>query len=282
MGFMLKLGAPLFASIDSPAAWIAALRDAGYSAAYCPVDEHADEATIRAFAGAAEEAGIVIAETHAWSNIIAPDEQTRRNAISLCQQRLSLAERIGARCCVNFSGTRSPKHTVVPHPDNLTTATFDLLVDTVREIIDAVRPERSRFTLETMPWALPDSIESYLALIDAIDRRGFAVHLDLANLINCPARFFDHTTLMVDCVQRLGPWIRSCHIKDIRMSQELMVHIDECPPGQGQMDLTVLLGELSQLEGDIPVMLEHMDSHAAYQKAATHLRQAARSRAIEL
>ena len=49
---------------------------------------------------------------------------------------------------------------------------------TVREIIDAVRPTRAFYTLEPMPWAYPDSVDSYLRLIAAIDRRAFGVHLD--------------------------------------------------------------------------------------------------------
>ncbi len=279
---MLKLGGPLLGPPLEPDAWVRALREADYQAAYCPVDEHADDDTVAAYARAAEQAGIVIAETHAWSNPISPDEQVRSKAIAFCEARLDLAERIGARCCVNVSGTRAGTGWAGPHPDNLTTATFDLIVQTVRTIIDAVRPKRTCFTLETMPWSLPDSIDSYLALINAIDRRGFAVHLDLANLVNCPSRYYAHRSLMIDCVQRLGPWIRSCHIKDIRMSDALMVHIDECPPGEGQMDLGVLLAELSKLEGDTPVMLEHLSTHEAYQTAANHLRKVAEQRGIEL
>ena len=35
-----------------------------------------------------------------------------------------------------------------------------------------------------MPWTLPDSPDSYLELMGAIDRRQFAVHFDPTNLIN--------------------------------------------------------------------------------------------------
>ena len=51
---------------------------------------------------------------------------------------------------------------------------------------------RTYYALETMPWIFPDSADSYLALVKAIDRKAFAVHYDPVNMINCPQRLFDN------------------------------------------------------------------------------------------
>ena len=72
-----------------------------------------------------------------------------------------MADEIGARCCVNIAGSRGAKWDG-PHPADLTPETFDLIVQSVREIIDAVKPTRAFYTLETMPWMYPDSADSYL------------------------------------------------------------------------------------------------------------------------
>src|SRR5207247_1757025 len=106
---------------------------------YCPIDENASAETVSAFALAASVANITIAEVGAWSNPISPDEATRRSAVRYCQERLALAERIGARCCVNIPGSLSDVW-FGPHSENYSTDTFDLIVDTVRDIIDAVKP----------------------------------------------------------------------------------------------------------------------------------------------
>ena len=45
-----------------------------------------------------------------------------------------------------------------------------MIVETTRQIIDAVKPTRTYYTLETMPWAYPDSARSYAQLLEAIDR----------------------------------------------------------------------------------------------------------------
>lgn len=270
----MRLGGPIFGDSSTPELWIAAVRSQGYRAAYCPLDAAADDARVRAYAQAAAAADIVIAEVGAWSNPVSPNEQTRREAIVLCQKQLDLAERIGARCCVNIAGSRGAQWDG-PHPDNLTPDTFDLIVETVREIIDAVQPVRTFYTLETMPWAYPDDADSYLDLIAAIDRPAFAVHLDPVNLISSPQRYFGSGALLRDCFAKLGPWIKSCHAKDILLSSRLTVHLDEVRPGLGGLDYVAFLHELRRLDPNMPLLLEHLPDAAEYELAADFVRSVA-------
>jgi hypothetical protein len=86
----------------------------------------------------------------------------------------------------------------------------------------------------------------------------FGVHLDPVNMINCPARYYDNAGFLRDCFARLGPWIVSCHAKDIKMQDRLTVHLDEVRPGLGALDYQVFLKELSRLPGDVPLLLEHL------------------------
>jgi sugar phosphate isomerase/epimerase len=267
----MRLGGPIFAKNLDPIEWATTVRAQGYSAANCPVNEDADDATVRAYRRAAEAADVVIAEVGAWSNPISPDPQERREALALCQARLDLADRIGARCCVNIAGSRSALWSG-PHPDNLAEETFDLIVETVREILDAVRPVRTTYALETMPWVYPDSADSYLRLIEAIDRPTLAVHLDPVNLIHSPRRYFENAALLRECFQKLVPRIVSCHAKDITLSNELTVHLDEARPGLGGLDYGVYLCELSNLSDDTPLMLEHLPDEREYRLAAQHIR----------
>ena len=99
------LGGPVFGDVSTPELWVAALQAQGYSAAYCPLSADADDALVAAYAEAAASAGIVIAEVGAWSNPMSRDCATRRSAITYCQGQLALADRIGARCCVNIAGS---------------------------------------------------------------------------------------------------------------------------------------------------------------------------------
>ena len=277
----MRLGAPLFQPYDDPLAWVAALQAKGYQAAYCPVKPDADLAVITAYRQAAQAADLVIAEVGAWSNPISPDPAVRAAALDKCKASLLLAEQIGARCCVNITGSRGDKWDG-PHPADLTEETFDMIVATTREIIDAVQPQATVYALETMPWMYPDSVESYQRLLKAIDRPGCGVHFDPVNLINSPQRYFRNGDLIRAFVAALGPQIRSVHVKDIQLANRLTVQLDEARPGTGGMDLHTLLRELNRLDPTLPIMLEHLPNEAEYELAAAHVRAVAQTEGILL
>lgn len=267
----MRLGAPVFVEDMTPDSWIAALQRERYGAAYCPVGADADAATIRAYVKAAEQADIVIAEVGAWSNPLSLDEATRKAALKTCQTQLALADEIGARCCVNIAGTRGEPWDG-PHPSNLTDETFTLIVESVRTIIDAVKPRRTYYTLEPMPWMYPDSADSYLRLLAAIDRPHFGVHVDMVNVINSPQCYFENAALIREWFTKLGPHIKSCHAKDTLLATRLTTHLDEVRPGLGYLDYRTLLRELDKLDPDTPLMIEHLHAEDDYRLSAAYIR----------
>jgi len=266
----MRLGGPTFGDTSSPEKWIKALKAEGYSAAFCPVNADAADDVVRAYEEAARKADIVIAEVGAWSNPMSPDKDTRLKAVEHCTNQLALADRIGARCCVNIAGSRGDQWDG-PHPDNLTDETFDMIVQSVRRVIDAVKPTRTFYTLETMPWMYPDSLESYQKLIEAIDRPRFAVHFDPVNLICSPQRYYSNRAIIREFVAKLGPHIKSCHAKDILLAPRLTTHLDEVRPGLGNLDYSTFLRALGTLT-DVPLMLEHLATEEEYHQAAYYVR----------
>ncbi len=268
----MRFGAPVFSEYSDPGSWAAAVRAAGYSAAYCPVGHDVDADTIRAYEKAAADADIIIGEVGAWSNPLSPDEQTRRQALELCKRRLALADEIGARCCVNIAGSQGEKWDG-NDPKNLSEEGFEAVVECVREIIDAVEPRRSFYALETMPNMYPDSVDAYVRIVQAIDRDRFAVHFDPVNLVCSPRAYFHNAAMIRDFVDRLGPLIRCCHGKDAMMAQQFITHIEEVPPGRGYLDYRTLLTELDRLQDrDVPLMLEHLSGADEYAAAADYVR----------
>jgi sugar phosphate isomerase/epimerase len=276
----MRLGAPVYGDISTPENWVASVKAKSYGAAYCPVDRNADDATIKAYADAAAKANIVIAEVGAWSNPMHKEESARKKALEFCQAQLALADRIGARCCVNITGSRGEPWDC-HDPLNFTKETFDLIVETTRSIIDAVKPTRTFYTLETMPWMYPDSADCYLEILKAIDRPAFAVHLDPTNLICSPQRYYASGDIIRECFEKLGPHIRSCHAKDILLHPRLMTHLDEVPAGKGNLDYKAFLHDLDKLEPDAPMMLEHLEKEEDYDAAAAHVRSVATAEGLK-
>jgi len=269
----MRLGGQLFIEQETPEAWGKALYEARFRATTCPFDG-SDMKLASQYLDVAKHYDIVIAEVGAWSNPISPNELVAKQAITHCIQRLDLANEIGAGVCVNIAGSRS-EHWDGPHRDNLTEDTFTLIVDTVRTIIDAVQPTRTHYALEMMPWIFPNHADSYVRLVQAIDRKAFAVHFDPVNIINSPHTYYHNDQLIIDFIKKLGPYIKNVHAKDIILHPKLTLHFDEVLPGQGQLNYAVLLQQLNTLQGDIPIIIEHLSTNDQYHAAASYIRSVA-------
>lgn len=269
-GYPIRLGGPVAGNFTDPAEWVKSVRSLRYSAAYCPVQPGAPTELIKAFRVEAKKSKILIAEVGAWSNMLDPNEAVRKEAVKKNIAALQLADEIGATCCVNISGARGEIWDG-PYAGNYTKETFDLIVETVRYIIDQVKPGNAFYAIEPMPYMIPDSPETYLGLIKAVDRKQFAAHLDPVNMISSPQKYFNNGTFLKECFAKLGPYIKSIHAKDIIILPQLTVHLEERRPGLGSVDYAVFLQEASKLK-DIPFMLEHLENQKEYKLAADYVR----------
>lgn len=281
-GRAVRLGGPIFLQSDDPRALAREHRRLGYSAAYCPAAQPAETERIRAIRDSFAAENVVIAEVGAWKNMLDPDAAVRKSNLEYVTDRLALAEAVGARCCVDIAGSFNPKYWYGMHPKNLTKEFFDATVQNSRHVLDAVKPTRTRFTIEMMPWSIPDGPDSYVALIKAIDRQAFAVHLDVCNVVNSPARFYNNKAVIEECFRKLGRWIVSCHAKDLAWVPEYNVHFAEVVPGRGEIDYAAYLTELSKLPVDAPLMLEHLKNAAEYDEGRAYIQRVASENGISV
>lgn len=268
----IRLGGPIFLKTTDPALLAREHRRLGYSAAYCPPATPGDSTHLRAIREAFARENVVIAEVGAWRNMLDPDPVKRKENLAYVTERLALADEAGARCCVDIAGSYHPTVWYGPHPGNLSREFFDATVENCRKVIDAIRPTHTVFTIEMMGWSLPDGPDSYLRLIQAVDRKAFGVHMDVCNGVNSPTRFYRNADFIRECFQKLGRWIASCHAKDLAWIPEMNVHFVEVVPGRGQIDYTTYLRELARLPVDAPLMLEHLKTPAEYDEGREYIR----------
>ena len=267
----IRLGGPSFAKSEDPEALALAHRKLGYRAAYGPGVALKDTDRIRALREAFAKHDVVIAEVGRWCNLLEADPVKRRQNLEGVTEGLALAEEIGAGCCVDIAGTFSTTSWFGPHPDNLSPRAFDAVVENARKIIDGVKPKRAKFCYEMMGWALPDSPDSCVRLVKAVDRPAFGVHLDPCNLVNSPERFYHNTALLNECFDKLGQWIVSCHAKDLTWDVEMNVHFREVAPGKGSLDYATFLKRLAALPQNPPLMIEHLKTAEEYAGARDHI-----------
>lgn len=270
-GRPIRLGGPVFVKSEDPREIAREHRRLGYGAAQCPRASVDDGARVREIEKAFAAENVVIAEVGAWKNLLDPNLEERKKNFRYVAERLALADLVGARCCVDIAGSNHPKVWYGPHPKNFSQEFFDATVENVQRLIGEVKPKRTKFTVEMMGWAVPEGPDSYLKLIRAVDRKQFAVHLDPCNGINCPERFYSNAAFIEECFRKLGPWITSCHAKDLAWIPEMNVHFVEVVPGRGEVDYRPYLRGLAALPHEAPLMMEHLKTAGEYEEGKKHI-----------
>ncbi len=276
----VRLGGPIFLKSDDPQEIAQEHRRLGYSAAYCPASlKIGNTAAISAAKSAFASANVMVAEVGAWVNMLEADSEKRRSNMQYVLDRLALAEEIGARCCVNIGGSYNAKLWDGPDPKNLTAAYFDATVENCRSLIDKVKPKRTKFSIEMMGWCLPNTPESYLKLIRAVDRSAFGAHVDICNIVDSAERYYTNTAIIHDVFRTLGSSILSCHAKDIGPHA---THLVETIPGRGGIDYRTYLSEIASLPNETPLMLEHLQTAAEYDEGRHYIQKAAAEAGVAL
>lgn len=271
----MRIGGAVERPYANPEEWAALVAELGYRAVLCPVDFRASAEERKAYADCARDHDLVIGEVGAWRNLLAADATERAEALEYSMNQLALADELGANCCVNISGSRGEAWDGCCAA-NYDDETWDLVVETTRRIVDAVKPTRTFYTIESMPWMVPDSPDQYLSLIKAVDRKAFGAHLDFVNMINSPRRWAFRDAFIAECFAKLGPHIKSVHGKDAYMEHAYSTVIRETMPGTGKLDYGKIARLCEGLGPDTTLFVEHLSDFESYKRAAAYVREQAR------
>ena len=280
----MLLGGTVTGNFSTPEEWGELLTKSGFKAITAPFSCNDSDETIDRYMSIIGDKGVLISEIGVWKNIFDPDPAAALDALQYAKGQLRLADRLKIPCCVNIAGTASPMGWDAADKSNFSRETRQKLIDTVRDIIDSVDPEYTYYCLEPMPWMLPDSPDEYLKLIEEIDRDKFAVHMDFVNMINSPRRFLMAEEFIEECFSKLAPYIKSTHIKDSKMDKlGYTTHIDECPPGKGELDYAKVLKIMDKyLPADGAILLEHMNTFEDYNDAFRYVKSKAEEAQVEV
>lgn len=259
----MRLGVSGTFAHETPEEWAEYLAALGCRAVNFPVDYTASEEVIDRYVKAARDHDLVIAEVGAWCNPVSPDAKVREAALKRCKEQLRLADRIGACCCVNVSGSRGQRwdgH----YRENFTREAWEATVKSIQEIIDEVKPAHTFYTIEPMPWLYPMGPEEYTALLRETDREAFAVHMDVFNWITSAKRYFFHEEFMEECFEKLGSLTKSCHLKNVHLEEEFTLQLTETACEKGSLNLLKYAELIEKTNPQMPVILEHLDSQEEY------------------
>ena len=253
--------------------WEEILIRSGFKAITAPFSCRTDPDEIAGYLEVISRHNVRIAEIGVWKNVMDDDPEAAKEAIAYAKGQLALADKLGIPCCVNVAGTSGSAGWDAADVSNYTPETYDRIIAVTREIIDDVDPQTAFFSLEPMPWMVPDGPDEYLQLIRDVNRAQFGAHMDFVNMINSPRRYLKAEAFIEECFCKLAPFIKSTHIKDTRMNPvKLTTVLEECSPGEGCLDFVRVLRILNRyLDRDAPVLLEHMQTEEEYARAYEYI-----------
>lgn len=257
---------------NSPQEWADKHSALGLKSVVFPVDFLAGEEVVDAYAAAASSAGLTIAEVGVWRNVLDAYAAERSRWTEYAIGQLKMAERLGARCCVNVLGTPYGPRWDGGYRENFKEEIWPMAVRKIREIIDAVKPRNTKFCIETMPWMIPGSPDEVLRLIMEVDRESFGAHLDIVNMITSPERYFFNDRFIRECFSKLKGLICSCHLKDIRLKEEYTFQLEECAPGEGSLDLALYASLATEEDPTMPMIIEHLSSDLEYERSVAYVK----------
>ena len=244
--------------------------EAGLKAVVFPCTSRDDQKKIDAYRDACLAFDLRIAEVGSWCNLLADDPVRRDQHLSYCIHQLELAEYLHADCCVNIAGSAGGVYNE-PRQGNLTAQTYERVIGTIRQVIDSVNPKHTYYSLEPTASMFPYSPENYLQMLKDVGRDGFAVHLDIINMITSPEKYWNCADFTDHAFSLLGPFIKSCHIKDILFESRCALILKEVPCGEGGFDLKHYMKKIDELSPDMTVIIEHLDTTEQYLKSISYL-----------
>lgn len=253
----MKLGISASLKHSTPEEWAKKHKGLGLEAVVFPCSYTQTTACIDEYVSAAKVYGLRIAEVGAWKNILDLDERKREENFSYCLRQLELADYVGADCCVNIAGAKGEVWDG-GYAENYSRKTYAEIIESVQKLVDTVKPKKTFYTLEPMPWMVPDSPESYLQLIKDVDRERFAVHMDMVNMLNSPKKYLFNAEYSRSAFEQLGGYVKSCHVKDVILREKLTVRLEECPCGEGGFDIKAYIEAAEKVDFDMPMIIEHL------------------------
>lgn len=267
----MKLGISSSLKHETPIEWAKKMSELDCQSVVFPVDCNASDRLINAYKDAAQDYDLQIAEVGIWQNALTENKQAHQSAMDYSIRQLRLADRIGARCCVNVTGAAGPQWDG-GYQENFTQKTWDRAVRMIQEVIDEAKPTHTFFTIEPMPWMYPTSPEEYIRLLDAVKRDAFGVHMDIINMICTPQRYFFQEDFVTHCFSLLGEWIKSCHLKDVMLEKKYTLCLRECACGEGAFCLEHYAELAEKTDPNMPMIIEHMHTDEEYIKSMAYVR----------
>ena len=216
------------------------------------------------------DAGVTVAHANPiYECLVNPDESVRQEGIRVLQHSCRCCRWLGSGITHVRPGSLNPRGHWWPYPGNTSPETIARLIDSLRQVAPAAEDEGVVLALEggvPSPLDTPERVEYVL---EAVDSPVIRFNMDAVNFCGSLEDAYDTTGFLNRVFDLLGKYAVCGHIKDIVVEESLILHISECAPGLGIMDMETYLRRFEACCPDGYLLIEHLpDSEVPRAKAA--------------
>lgn len=213
-------------------------------------------ARVRSLLGAA---GVVPAQANAtYERLVDPEHDLRLRGIRALQAACRCAAWLGAASVYVRPGSLNRAGHWTPHPRNTAPDTVDRLVASLREVAHVAEAEGVPLAIEGHAVSPLPTAATVREVIDRVGSPMLQFNMDPVNFVTSIPAAYENGALIDELFDVLGDRVISAHAKDVRVEDRLVVHIAECPPGEGILDMARFLRRFEGARPDGWVLIEHL------------------------
>jgi sugar phosphate isomerase/epimerase len=187
-----------------------------------------------------------------------PDAAVRDEVVRKIGRGLEVARELGAQVALIRPGSLNPAGSYAPSPKNHTQECMERLVETLRRVAAKAEAEGQTIVVETYATTIMDSPETNRDVVQAVGSERICVVMDFVNHFQSLQQVYNSTARINHIFDVMGPFAPVGHCKDIRVGNDLALHLHEDIPGDGELDLATALRRWHALHPGGYMLLEHM------------------------
>jgi sugar phosphate isomerase/epimerase len=239
------------------------VREMGFTAASWHLPDAAvalDERRLYAVRESLEAEGLELCQLlpPAYPSLVHPDPEVREAGLALLRTTLRAARILKAGNLYIRPGSLNPAGAWTPHPDNHARQTRDRLIESLKRLVADAEEHGVPLSLEghvVSPLHTPAVMREVL---QGVASPWLRVNADPVNMVNSLDTAFHTAPLVNELFDLLGDAVITAHVKDVTVGDALVVHVEECVPGQGYMDHETFLRRFAECCPHGAVLIEHL------------------------
>ena len=197
-----------------------------------------------------------------------PDQTTRDTVVSTIERGIEVARDLSAFTCLIRTGSLNPQGSYCPARENLTPQAREQLVDTLKRVAAKAEAENVTIVIETHALTIMGSPEANRDILQAVGYDRVTVVMDFVNHFQNLDQVYNNAARLQHIFDIMNPISVVGHVKDIKLSPGLVLHIDEEIPGEGELDTALALKLWHDAHPDDYMLLEHLPNEKYPQAAA--------------